>query len=143
MRSPAIVVSNPAAIWLRPALCTQTKRTSGRSVPIGIHCEHASRGKSLPVTWRGGAMHSTTLLIVIVVAVVALVVIGVVAAVMRRSRMRSLPEESKQRYAASWREIEARFVEDPAAAVRDAHGPAGALPPGAAPTAPQGHTPEG
>ena len=65
-------------------------------------------------------MHSTTLLIVIVVAVVALVVIGVVAAVMRRSRMRSLPEESKQRYAASWREIEARFVEDPAAAVRDA-----------------------
>ena len=65
-------------------------------------------------------MHTTTLLIVIVVAVVALVVIGAIAAMVRRSRLRSLPEESKRRYAQSWQAIEARFVEDPAAAVREA-----------------------
>src|ERR1051326_7090059 len=65
-------------------------------------------------------MHTTTVLIVIVVAVVALVVIGAIAAVVSRSRLRSLPDESKRRYAQSWQAIEARFVEDPAAAGREA-----------------------
>ncbi|HET7465887.1 MAG TPA: hypothetical protein VFL29_04425 [Candidatus Dormibacteraeota bacterium] len=59
-------------------------------------------------------------MIVIVVAIVALVVIGLIAAFARRSGKHSLPEESKQRYAQSWRAIEARFVDDPSAAVRDA-----------------------
>lgn len=65
-------------------------------------------------------MHGTTVLIVVGLVIVALVVIGVIAAVMRRSRLRSLPEESVQRYAQSWRTVEARFVEDPSAAVREA-----------------------
>src|SRR6266571_4843986 len=32
--SPASLCSSPAAIWLRPALCTQTKRTSGICISI-------------------------------------------------------------------------------------------------------------
>ena len=65
-------------------------------------------------------MSTTTLLIVIVVAVVALIVIGAIAMAARRTRMRSLPEESKTRYAQQWRAIESRFLEDPGAAVREA-----------------------
>ncbi len=67
-------------------------------------------------------MHSTTLLIVIVVVVAALIVIGLIAAFMRRSRLHELPDESKARYAQQWREVEARFIEDPRGAMRDADG---------------------
>src|SRR6185369_13487014 len=62
-----------------------------------------------------------TVLTVVVVAVVALIVIGVIAALAgRRTRMRHLSDESKMRYAQAWRAVEAKFVDDPAAAVRDA-----------------------
>jgi hypothetical protein len=63
---------------------------------------------------------STSTLILIVAAVI--VVLGVVLIVMasRRRSLKSLPTESKQRYVASWRAIEARFIEDPRAAVAEA-----------------------
>jgi len=35
-RPPDRSLTSPAAIWLRPALWTQTNRTSGMSVPIGL-----------------------------------------------------------------------------------------------------------
>ncbi len=38
----------------------------------------------------------------------------------RKSRMRALPDESKMRYAESWRQIETRFIQDPSGAVREA-----------------------
>ena len=65
---------------------------------------------------------NSTLLVIVVVAVVALVVIGLIAAFAgsRRGRLRALPEESRRRYADSWRNIEARFIEDPRGAVQDA-----------------------
>lgn len=72
-------------------------------------------------------MNTTTLLIVIVLVVAALVVIGLVAALMKRSKLHDLPDESKARYAQTWRQIEARFIEDPASAVRDADGLAVAM----------------
>lgn len=72
-------------------------------------------------------MDSTTLLIVIVVVVAALIVIGLVAALMKRSQLHDLPDESKARYAQTWRQIEARFIEDPASAMRDADGLAVAM----------------
>jgi len=66
-------------------------------------------------------MSSTTLVIVIVVAVAVLIVIGVIAATMgRRARTRSLPDESKRRYAESWRAIEMKFVDSPQTAIREA-----------------------
>lgn len=66
-------------------------------------------------------MHLSTLVIVIIVAVAVLIVIGVIAALMRnRSRMRSLPDESKRAYAERWRAIEMKFVDNPQAAVREA-----------------------
>jgi hypothetical protein len=65
-------------------------------------------------------MQLSTVLIVIVAAIAVLVVIGLIAAMSNRSRMRSLPDESKQRYADSWRSIEMKFVEDPQGALREA-----------------------
>jgi hypothetical protein len=66
-------------------------------------------------------MNST--LVVLVIAVVAvLIVIGVIAALMGRrgSRLRPLPEESRDRFARSWGSIETRFIEDPRSAVQEA-----------------------
>lgn len=57
---------------------------------------------------------------IVVVAVVALIIIGLIVAMTRRSRMRHLSDESKVRYATSWRTIQTRFVEDPAGAVGEA-----------------------
>lgn len=65
-------------------------------------------------------MNMTTLVIVVVVAVAVLIVIGLIAAMSRRSGMRSLPDESKLRYAESWKAIEMKFVENPQAAIREA-----------------------
>ena len=65
-------------------------------------------------------MNTTSLVILIVIA--AIVVIAVVAAVAmmsRRTRLQSLPDEAKARYASSWTAIQSRFIEDPRAAVRE------------------------
>ena len=58
----------------------------------------------------------------VVIALVVIVLIGLVLAVAlgRRSRLRPLPEGARERYAASWRAIEARFVDAPQDAIREA-----------------------
>ncbi len=61
-----------------------------------------------------------TVLTVVIVAAVAVIVIGLIITMTRRTRMRHLSDESKVRYASSWRTIQTRFVEDPAGAVGEA-----------------------
>ena len=66
-------------------------------------------------------MSTTSLVILIVIG--AIVVIAIVAALTmmgRRTRLRTLPEDAKARYASSWAAIQSRFIEDPRAAVREA-----------------------
>ena len=55
----------------------------------------------------------------------AVVAIGLIAALVvsgraGRSRLRPLPDESRDRFARSWRAIETRFIDEPAAAVKEA-----------------------
>lgn len=56
----------------------------------------------------------------IVVAVI--VIVAIIAAVLlsRRQRLRTLPDQSRVRYADTWRMIETRFVDHPREAVEDA-----------------------
>src|SRR5579864_756778 len=61
-----------------------------------------------------------TVLIVAIVAVIVIVAIVAAASRARGSRMRDLPPESKERYLRTWQNIEARFIESPAEAVREA-----------------------
>jgi hypothetical protein len=65
---------------------------------------------------------NSTMLVIVVVVVAALVIIGLVAAFAtgRMSRLRPLPDESRDRYAGTWRGIEQRFIEDPHGAVQEA-----------------------
>src|SRR5437764_483286 len=57
----------------------------------------------------------------IVLGVVIIAIIGLVLAfAMRRPRLRRLSEAERLRYASRWRVIEARFIDDPKEAVRDA-----------------------
>ena len=63
-----------------------------------------------------------TLTVVLIVVVAALVAIALVVAMSRgrSKRLRPLPDESRDRFARSWKAIESRFIEDPAAAIREA-----------------------
>ena len=63
-----------------------------------------------------------TVMVVLIVAVVAVIVIGLIVALTRgrTARLRPLPEESRDRFASSWKAVESRFIEDPAAAIREA-----------------------
>ena len=59
----------------------------------------------------------------VIIAVVGIVLIGLILMVVmgrRGTRLRPLPEGARERYAASWRAIEARFVDSPEDAVREA-----------------------
>jgi len=60
--------------------------------------------------------------VIMLFVLLAVLVIGIVLAVglSRRSRLRSLPEESRDRYARSWRGIENQFIDDPRGAVKEA-----------------------
>jgi hypothetical protein len=63
----------------------------------------------------------STYLVTLIVIVVLLVIGGLM--MVRRvggSRLRQLPAESRARYAAAWRAIEARFIDQPAEAVQEA-----------------------
>lgn len=62
---------------------------------------------------------NTTLLAVILVAAI-IIVVAVVALVRRSTGLRPLPEEARHRYADEWRQIEARFVDEPQEAVHAA-----------------------
>jgi hypothetical protein len=56
----------------------------------------------------------------IVAIVVIAIVIALAATFSRRSRLRPLPEESRDKYARSWRGVENRFIDDPTGAVNEA-----------------------
>ena len=59
----------------------------------------------------------------VIIAVVGIVLIGLILMVVmgrRGSRLQPLPEGARERYAASWRAIEARFVDSPQDAVAEA-----------------------
>jgi hypothetical protein len=58
--------------------------------------------------------------IMVVVAIVILCGIVLVFAMSRRSRLRKLPDESRDRYSRSWHGVETQFIDDPSAAVREA-----------------------
>ncbi len=64
------------------------------------------------------SMNGTTALILIGAVVVIVFVLGI--NMIRRGRLRSLSPELKSRHAQSWTAIQARFLEEPAAAVQDA-----------------------
>jgi hypothetical protein len=65
---------------------------------------------------------NSTLLVIVIVAVVALIVIGLIAAFAggRMSRLRPLPDESRDRFGRQWRMVETRFIDDPRGAVQEA-----------------------
>jgi len=59
----------------------------------------------------------------VIIAVVGIVLIGLILMVVmgrRGTRLQPLPEGARERYAASWRAIEARFVDSPQEAVQEA-----------------------
>ncbi len=63
------------------------------------------------------------ILVVALIVIAAIVLIAIVAVLARtagKPRLRPLPNESKDRYARSWPAIEARFIDDPRAAVQEA-----------------------
>ncbi len=66
-------------------------------------------------------MSHTALTILIVAIIAAIVIIAIVVAATRnRARLRELPPESKDRYLRSWQAVEARFIDSPEEAVREA-----------------------
>lgn len=60
------------------------------------------------------------LLLVLAIAVIVVVAVAVAVALSRRSKLRPLPEESRIRYARTWRDVENRFMDDPSGAVNEA-----------------------
>ena len=67
-------------------------------------------------------MTQSTLVVIGIAIIALLIVIGIVAAMRGRMGMglRKLPDESRDRYAHSWSNVEGRFIEDPRAAVQEA-----------------------
>jgi len=67
-------------------------------------------------------MTQSTLVLLVIAVVAIVIVIGLIAAFAGRrgSRLRPLPDESRERFARSWSAIETRFIEDPHGAVQEA-----------------------
>jgi hypothetical protein len=65
-------------------------------------------------------MSQTATVALIVAIIVAVLASALAFSLWRRTRLRALPEESRERYARSWRGVEAKFLDDPVAAVNDA-----------------------
>jgi hypothetical protein len=67
---------------------------------------------------------NSTLLVIVIAAVAVLVLVGLVAGIVggrgRTSRLRPLPDESRERFGRQWRLVETRFLDDPRGAVQDA-----------------------
>ncbi len=63
-----------------------------------------------------------TMTVLLIVAVVAVIAIALIVAVTRGrfGGLRPLPDESRDRFARSWKAVESRFIEDPASAMREA-----------------------
>jgi hypothetical protein len=65
-------------------------------------------------------MSQTATVVLIVAIIVALLASALAFALWRRTRLLPLSDDSRGRYARSWRGIEARFIDDPGAAVQEA-----------------------
>lgn len=65
-------------------------------------------------------MSQGAIVLLIVAIVVIAVALALAIALSRRSKLRGLPEESRDRYARSWHGVENRFIDDPTGAVQDA-----------------------
>ncbi len=65
-------------------------------------------------------MNQALILMSFAVVAIALIAALVVSGRAGRSRLRPLPDESRDRFARSWRAIETRFIDEPAAAVQEA-----------------------
>lgn len=63
---------------------------------------------------------SQTVIAIVVIAIVVVVAIALIVALTRRSRLRALPPESRDKYARSWQAAETRFIDDPHGAVKEA-----------------------
>src|SRR5438552_17457387 len=67
-------------------------------------------------------MNQAIVIALFVAVVIVLIAVAVVLArTVGKSRLRALPAESRGRYANSWHAIETRVIEDPSAAVQEAH----------------------
>jgi hypothetical protein len=83
----------------------------------------ASNAKRRSVLQSGGVETMSPLLEVALIVVAAIVLIAVAVMIARRTgktRLRSLPDESKDRFAGMWPAIEARFIQEPGSAVQEA-----------------------
>lgn len=66
-------------------------------------------------------MSQTAIIVLVIAILVVLAIIGIVMATRGgRSRLHDLPPESKDRYMRMWQAIEAKFIDNPAEAVREA-----------------------
>ena len=63
---------------------------------------------------------SLVIALIVMAAIVVIAIVAVLARTVGKPRLRQLPDESKDRYAQSWHAIEARFIDDPRAAVQEA-----------------------
>lgn len=63
---------------------------------------------------------SLLIALIVIVAIVVIAIVAVLARTAGKQRLRALPDESKDRYANSWRAIETRFIDDPRGAVQEA-----------------------
>jgi hypothetical protein len=63
---------------------------------------------------------SLVVALIVIAAIVVIAIVAVLARTVGKPRLRALPDESKDRYAHSWHAIEARFIDDPRAAVQEA-----------------------
>src|SRR5258708_38986071 len=61
-------------------------------------------------------MNQALVLMSFAVVAIALIAALIVSGRAGRSRLRPLPDESRDRFARSWRAIETRFIDEPAAA---------------------------
>src|SRR5260370_3025848 len=65
-------------------------------------------------------MNQALVLMSFAVVAIALIAALIVSGRAGRSRLRPLPDESRDRFARSWRAIETRFIDEPAAAGQEA-----------------------
>jgi hypothetical protein len=60
------------------------------------------------------------LALIVVIAIVLIAIAVMLAGRAGKTRLRALPDESKDRYGRMWPAIEARFIQEPASAVQEA-----------------------
>lgn len=81
------------------------------------------RGEAL-LAWREEVttpeMHYLIPALIVLAIVIAALAVGLAVASRNRKGLRSLSREARTRYAAEWRAIESRFIDDPAGSVGEA-----------------------